>query len=453
MAKLFGTDGIRGRAGTYPLDAETIREVGFLLAGHIDCNSGSRPRVLIGRDTRESGPWLESALSDGLRSAGVDVQSVDVMTTPGIAFLTGANMFDAGVVISASHNPFQDNGIKVFLPSGRKLPESVESSIESKLGSHRTDGIVALVGDLSREAAVGFESQYEKHILGLFPSMSLTGMRIVIDCANGASSSIAPHIFKSLGADLEVIGASPDGRNINEGCGSLHMEDLCERVRETGADLGVAFDGDADRALLCDSNGEMVDGDGILWIVAKEMLQSEALEPKRVVATVMSNVGLELALRGLGIELVRTDVGDKYVLDELLRNGGRIGGEQSGHIIFPDTSLVGDGIVTSLKVIEVLARNRIGLKEALSGFKRYPQVLVNVRVASKPELETVESIRKAIDRASATLSGRGRILVRYSGTENLARVMIEGDDQNMIEKLAAEVSGVISAVIGADEGH
>ena len=449
MAKLFGTDGIRGRAGTYPLDAETIRKVGFLLAGHIGSDSGARPRVLIGRDTRESGPWLESALSDGLRSAGVDVQSVDVMTTPGIAFLTGANMFNAGVVISASHNPFQDNGIKVFLPSGRKLPESVESSIEAELGSHRTVGTGVSHSDNLREAGIGFESQYVKHVLGLFPGLSLTGMRIVIDCANGAGSSIAPHIFRALGAELEIIGASPDGRNINEGCGSLHMEGLCEKVRETGADLGVAFDGDADRALLCDSNGEMVDGDGILWIVAKEMLRSGALEPKRVVATVMSNVGLEIALRNLGVELVRTDVGDKHVLDELLKSGGRIGGEQSGHVIFPDTSLVGDGIVTSLKVIEVLARNRIGLTEALSGFKRYPQVLVNVRVASKPRLESVEPIREAIARASATLSERGRILVRYSGTENLARVMIEGDDQDMIENLAGDVSEAITAAIGA----
>jgi len=448
MVKLFGTDGIRGKAGTFPLDAETMREVGFLLARHIVSSSGASPRILIGRDTRESGPWLESALTDGLRSAGVAVQSVDVMTTPGIAFLTGANMFDAGVVISASHNPFQDNGIKVFLPSGRKLPESVEASIESEIGTIPLNAASATAGGDPIPTETGFESQYERHVLGLFPGMSLAGMRIVIDCANGASSSIAPNIFKSLGADLDVIGASPDGRNINAECGSLHMEKLCERVRETGADLGVAFDGDADRALLCDEKGEIVDGDGILWIVATEMMRSGILEPNRVVATVMSNIGLEIALRDLGVELVRTDVGDKYVLDELLRSGGRIGGEQSGHVILPDTSLVGDGIVTSLKVIEVLARNRIGLSEALTGFKRYPQVLKNVRVASKPDLNTVPSIKDAIDHVSSKLAGRGRILVRYSGTENLARVMIEGDDQEIIETLADGVVESIRIAIG-----
>jgi phosphoglucosamine mutase len=386
----------------------------------------------------------------GLQHAGAHAFSVDVMTTPGIAFLTASEGFDSGIVISASHNPYSDNGIKIFLPSGKKLPESVESIIESQLGSAEFMGSPVIEGNSGHETLQHLESQYEEHILGLFSGLSLSGMRIAIDCANGACSAIAPRIFESLGAEVELIGASPDGMNINENCGSLHMDELRVRVRESNADLGVAFDGDADRALLCDASGELVDGDGILWIVAKEMLEAGNLEPRKVVSTVMSNVGLELAFRELGIELVRTDVGDKYVLDELLRNGGKIGGEQSGHVIFPDTSLVGDGIVTSLKVIEVLVRRGMGLSESLRGFKRYPQVLVNVRVSSKPPLESVRSVGDAIVAVSDALVGRGRILVRYSGTENLARVMIEGDDQSSIDRHAMTVSEAIREAIGSE---
>jgi len=448
MTKLFGTDGIRGKAGAFPLDAKTMREVGFLLGTYLHEESGRVARVIIGRDTRESGPWIERAIIEGIGAAGGESVSVGVMTTPGIAFLTRVNSMDAGIVVSASHNPYLDNGIKVFLPSGRKLPETVESFIESKIGSSEIQDSSETVSKINPEDPDRFESQYEEHILDIFSGLSLSGMRVAIDCANGASSKIAPRIFESLGAEVFVIGASPNGRNINEGCGSLHMDGLCALVKEKGADLGIAYDGDADRALLCDSSGAIVDGDGILWVVAREMLASGRLETKSVVATVMTNIGLELAFKELGIELVRTDVGDKYVLDELMRNGGEIGGEQSGHVIFPETSLVGDGIVTSLKVIEVLARRGVSMGDALRGFARYPQVLKNIRVFSKPPFDTIISISDAIDSASTQLMGRGRILVRYSGTENLARVMIEGDDLTMIEKLSETVSDAIREAIG-----
>jgi len=403
MTKLFGTDGIRGKAGSFPLDAKTMREVGFLLATHLHEESGRGARVIIGRDTRESGPWIETAIIEGLNAADGEAVSVGVMTTPGIAFLTRVNSMDAGIVVSASHNPYSDNGIKVFLPSGRKLPESVEAFIESRIGSVEIQESSEKIPHAKPEDLDRFESQYERHILDIFSGLSLSGMRIAIDCANGASSKIAPRIFESLGAEVFVIGASPDGRNINEGCGSLHMERLQSLVREKAANLGVAYDGDADRALLCDASGEIVDGDGILWVVAKDMLVTKGLGSKSVVATVMTNIGLELAFKQHGIDLVRTDVGDKYVLDELVRNGGEIGGEQSGHIIFPETSLVGDGIVTSLKVIEVLARHEVSLRDALKGFTRYPQLLENIKVSSKPPFEAIKSVSDAIDSAADQL--------------------------------------------------
>lgn len=450
MGKLFGTDGIRGRAGAYPLDARTIAEVGFLLAEFLRGELRRPPRFLIGRDTRESGPWLETAIVSGFHAAEATVESVDIMTTPGVAFLTNSNGFDAGIVISASHNPFYDNGIKVFLPSGRKLPEDAEAFIESRIGSNEISESKADLSSVRRGSAS--DAQYMGHARALFSGMSLDGIKVVLDCANGASSLIAPEIFRTLGASVEVIGASPDGKNINEGCGSLHMDGLRNKVRESGADLGIAFDGDADRALLCDSTGELIDGDGILWIVARHMLERGHLEPKKVVATVMSNVGLELALASHGVELVRTDVGDKYVLDELIRSGGRVGGEQSGHVIFPQTSLVGDGIVTALKVLEVLSEKGVTLTQALEGFTRYPQILVNVPVSSKPSLDSIDSVATAISDSASELEGRGRILVRYSGTENVSRVMVEGDDQTMIERIANAVSDAIREAIG-NEAH
>jgi phosphoglucosamine mutase len=451
MKALFGTDGIRGEAGRFPLDAPTVKTIGFSLASHL-AETIKEPVVIIGRDTRESGEWLEQALIEGASHAGVKCLSAGVITTPGVAYLTRHLKANAGVVISASHNPYQDNGIKIFSPSGQKIDDALERQIESDI-NQGFDLSASRQRDYQNPSpadSAGVRDDYLNFLTDeIANNLSLKGLTIVVDCANGASTEFAPKLFESLGARVIAINARPDGRNINLNSGSLHIESLMEAVTKEKADLGVAFDGDADRSLFVDEKADFVDGDATLWVLANHLRTHGQLKDDTVVATVMSNVGLEIAFRATGIKLVRTDVGDKYVLDELLRRGASIGGEQSGHIILPALSLAGDGMITALCLLRALRETGKTLSEATAGFQQYPQILVNVRVREKvpfDELPTVDSEVRAVEER---LSHKGRLLLRYSGTEPLARVMIEGEKQFEIEDYANRIAAAITREIGA----
>jgi phosphoglucosamine mutase len=454
--KLFGTDGVRGEAGRFPLDQSTLRTVGASLASHLCKNSHTSPLIIVGRDTRESGPWLEEALIDGAIEAGAQCQSAGVITTPGVAFLARSLPADAGVVISASHNPYQDNGFKIFAPSGRKLDDETERLIEADILAKQSlaprDVPVTHPQETSSQgerSASALQVRYLEFLeRDIGAGLSLTNYSIVIDAANGAASRLAPELFKRLGARVTAINDEPDGRNINRNCGSMHIEGLQEKVTATGADLGVAYDGDADRALFVDSYGRYVDGDAGLWVLSNYLQSRDQLRNGIVVATVMSNIGLEIALRSQGLQLVRTDVGDKYVLDELIRSGASLGGEQSGHIILPQLSLAGDGMITTLYLLRAMSDSGKPLHELTSGFTRYPQVLVNVDVIEKRPFAEVEEIRKVISETETKLADKGRLLLRYSGTEPLARIMIEGDDQSTIEAYARNLATAIRATLG-----
>lgn len=422
--------------------------IGFALAERLREAEGDGVRFITGRDTRESGPEIERAVHQGIRAAGGDAVSAGVITTPGVAFLAAHGDFDAGIVISASHNPFEDNGIKIFLPTGRKLDGESERFIEQKVEDRIKVPEVESVLDDSGSSAL--QSQYLQHFGTDFGLLDISGVKIIADCANGAASFLAPLLFRRFGGEITTINAEPDGRNINRDCGSLHLEHLRLAVLESGADIGIAFDGDADRALFVDEEGEVVDGDAVLWVMANYLRDKEKLEGDKVVATTMSNIGLEIALDEAGIELVRTDVGDKFVLDELVRSSASLGGEQSGHIIFPFRTLVGDGMQTALFVLEAMTETGKPLSELVDGFVSYPQVLVNVKVREKVPFEEIESVNKLACEISEELDGSGRLLLRYSGTENLARVMIEGRDQEEIEDLAKGLADRINAEIGID---
>lgn len=444
MKKLFGTDGVRGKAGEFPLNSETIATIGRSLARQFRSELGREARFITGRDTRESGGWIEEAFHLGAIGAEAVCESAGVITTPGVAFLTRKFDFDAGIVISASHNPFEDNGIKIFLPSGKKIDEAIERAIEKDIFEIETpDGSSKTGVDSSRSKE--FCGVYLDYLSGQFSDLILDGFKMVVDCANGAASHLAPELFRRLGAHVVSINDSPDGRNINKDCGSLHLEHLQAKVIKENADFGVAFDGDADRSLFVDEKGNLVDGDATLWILARFLESHGKLNDSTVVATVMSNLGLELALKSRGIKLLRTSVGDKYVLEELINTGTSIGGEQSGHIILPGKSLVGDGMMTALFILEAMHEKKKKLSEMTSGFLRYPQVLVNVKVGKKLPFEDVDEIAAASRDLQAQLDGKGRLLLRYSGTENLARVMIEGKDQGEIETQAHALANVIKA--------
>ena len=455
MKALFGTDGIRGEAGQFPLDPATVNTIGFSLASHLASNSDTAPQIIIGRDTRESGESIQEALASGASRAGANCLSAGVITTPGVAFLTRRHRAAAGVVISASHNPYQDNGIKIFAPSGQKMDDSVERLIEADVFANAkpTASPPQLNEALfSPEREAKLQQEYLS-FLGdeIGGGLALHGLKMVVDCANGASSNLAPILFSELGANVVAINASPDGRNINRDCGSLHIDSLRERVVKERADLGIAFDGDADRSLFVDNRGNYIDGDATLWALATHLQSHGRLKDKVVVATVMSNVGLEIAFRATGIRLVRTDVGDKYVLDELLRLNASLGGEQSGHIILPELSLAGDGMITTLCLLRALRESGKTLAEMTAGFKRYPQILVNVRVKEKVPLNDLPSVRAEVDAVEELLSHKGRLLLRYSGTEPLARVMIEGENQAKIEAYAHKIARAIEREIGAGE--
>jgi phosphoglucosamine mutase len=446
MKKLFGTDGMRGHAGTFPLDKATIEKVGISLSRQFAEKLGRKPRFVIGRDTRESGEWIENAFCAGAAENGAKCESAGIITTPGVAFLTGKYEFDAGIVVSASHNPFEDNGIKIFSPIGKKIDEATERQIESDIFSETSaPNDQNIKCDSSK--ATEFQESYLQHLADQFKDLSLENVKMVVDCANGASSDLAPELFEKFGAQVVAINNNPDGRNINKDCGSLHLESLQAKVLEEKADFGVAFDGDADRALFADEKGNLVDGDATLWIMANYLESHGLLNGHKVVATVMSNIGLEIALKSKNIELLRTSVGDKYVLEELLKTGAAIGGEQSGHIIFPQKSLVGDGMMTTLYLLQAIREKGKTFSQMAEGFTQFPQILVNVKVREKLPFEEVDEISRAAKEVEGELGGKGRLLLRYSGTENLARVMIEGKNQTEIEAQANRLAEVIKTAL------
>jgi phosphoglucosamine mutase len=441
MEKLFGTDGIRATAGEYPLDYNSVYTLGHALIELLRTEK-LPPRVIIGRDTRESGQWIEQALFQGIEDGNGEALSAGLIPTSAISFLTKRHGLSAGIVISASHNPYQDNGIKIFSVQGTKIANYWEEILERAI--IESDYSVQK-RDITVSSDNVFSFEYIKFLKNRFGSVRLPRkIKIVLDCSNGASSHIAPMIFSDLGFDVIAINASPDGMNINKGCGSLYPQNLAIKVVETGADIGVAYDGDSDRALWVDERGQILNGDHTLFALARFMKEKNRLKTDTVVATTMSNMGLEKGLGEIGLKLVRTKVGDKYVLEEMMKINTNLGGEQSGHTIFLDDCPTGDGILTSIKMLEVMAEKDTTLSSMVAGFEEYPQILKNVPVSKKPGMQTYPEIVSAIKEVEGLLADTGRLNVRYSGTEPLARIMIEGPDLQQIERYAAELASVIS---------
>jgi phosphoglucosamine mutase len=447
MAKeLFGTDGIRGIPGTPPLDDPTLYATGLGLGEYLRREQGSA-HVLIGMDTRESGPHIAGLLAAGLQKAGATVEFAGVITTPGVACLVRQNDYQAGVVISASHNPYHDNGVKLFSHAGMKFPDAEEEKIEAEILRLRGQTMPAQRPAL--EANQALHTEYLEFLRSrVLPGAKLSGFRMVLDCANGAAYQLGPELFRSLGADVVAMAVNPDGRNINAGCGSLHLEGLQERVRKEAAKLGVAFDGDADRALFVCGSGRIVNGDGVLLAVARDLKSQRTLKNQRVVATSMSNLGLERALAREGVSLARAAVGDRYVLEEMLKSGNNLGGEQSGHIIFLDDSPAGDGLLTAVKIASLVSLKG-SLESLVEGLKDYPQVIVNVKVKAKPPLDSLPEVARALAEAQATLGENGRVVLRYSGTEPLARVMVEAEHQVDVDRYSKSIADALRSTIGA----
>ena len=443
--ELFGTDGIRGVAGEYPLDPETVHAFGVALGDDATAAHAS-PEILIGADTRESGRWIAELVAGGIRSRGARVRYAGVITTPGVAYLTRTGPFLAGVMISASHNPYQDNGIKVFGHSGFKLPDAEEHTIEQEIFRLKEQSLAPTPTAI--EIDEGLDRQYLEYLISTV-STRFDGMRLVIDCGNGASYRLAPELFRRLGASVTVLGSEPDGRNINLNCGALHVDNLRRAVCAQGADAGVAFDGDADRAIFVAGSGKIVDGDGVLLVAARALKARGQLNGGAVVATVMSNFGLEKALEREGIRLIRTPVGDKYVLEEMERLGAVLGGEQSGHVIFRQFATTGDGLLTALQLFAMARQAGANLDDLTAGFEVYPQKLVNVRVREKKALTEVPSVAREIQRAEEEFAGTGRVLVRFSGTEPLARVMVEGPNTEQVENITTRIAEAIRREMGA----
>ena len=449
MRRLFGTDGIRGVANREPMTPETMVKVGRA-AAHLLKGSTARPAIVIGKDTRLTGYMLETALTAGITSMGVDVLLVGPLPTPGIAFITRSLRADAGVVISASHNPYDDNGVKFFSGDGLKLPDALEEKIEELIFSGEIDGIRAAPREIGKayriNDAVGRYIEFAKNS---FPKgMTLKGMRLVVDCANGAAYKVSPTILKELNAEVVPLNVQPDGTNINKACGSLHPEALRRAVIRHKADAGFAHDGDADRVIFVDERGEVVGGDQVLALCALDMKRDGRLRDETVVATVMSNVGLEMAMREAGIKVVRTPVGDRYVLEEMLANRYTLGGEQSGHVIFLDHNTTGDGIVTALQVLAIMRKHGKALSELAACMTSCPQVLVNVEVRRRSAMEDLPRVQEVIRSAEARLGKTGRVLVRFSGTEPVARVMVEGQESKTIDALAREIARAIEKELG-----
>ena len=450
MKKLFGTDGIRAVAGQPPLDPETVYAIGLALA-HSLARTLPNPRVLLGMDTRESSEQIAATLTAGLAAGGASVENAGVITTPAVAHLTHAHRFAAGIVISASHNPWQDNGIKLFGPDGFKLPDSTELAIEEEIFTQLASSAKHPPRTAPHSPPIheADRTEYIRFLLAAAPDLSLDNHTIVVDCANGAASSVAPQLFADLGGDVIVTHASPDGRNINLGCGALHPEVVAAEVVKHKAALGITLDGDADRALFADENGTVVNGDAVLLLAARDLHARGLLHDATVVATTMSNMGLEAALNRNGIRMLRAPVGDKYVLEQMLSTGATLGGEQSGHIIFSGRSTTGDGLLTALLVLDIIHRSGKSLAQLTADLKTFPQVIVNVKVREKKPLETIPAVAAAIAAADEALHGTGRVVIRYSGTEALARVMIEAEDHAAMTHHAEAIATAIRLELGA----
>ncbi len=453
MKKLFGTDGIRGKANEYPISIELVTKLGQAI-GYYFKGAHQQPRVLIGKDTRRSGYMLEQALSAGICSVGCDAYVLGPLPTPGIAYLTRGMRATAGIVISASHNPFSDNGIKIFSANGYKLPDDIEEKIESLIESnlmvdHLPTG--AKIGRARRvEDAIG---QYAVYLKEQFPKhLTLDGLRIILDCANGAAYKVAPKVFTELGAECFLIGVSPDGTNINDQCGALHPGKMAEQVKLYKADIGLAFDGDADRLVIVDDTGAIVDGDEILAICGTRMMKKGKLKKNTIVSTIMSNMGLDIAMDRVSAKVVRTKVGDRYVMEEMLKGDFNLGGEQSGHLIFRDSATTGDGILAALHMLEIMIEEGKKVSELKKCLERLPQVLKNVHVKEKIPLEKLPSLQESIHKKEQKLGKSGRILFRYSGTESVVRIMVEGPSIDLIDKLADELCAETQTAMAAFQG-
>ena len=453
MRQLFGTDGIRGIAGTAPLDTTTVYAVGLALAHQLRPSAMQAgmlgPRVIVGRDTRESSPWITNLLAAGLRAGGAEVESAGIVPTPAIAYLAHTHGFHAGVVISASHNPWEDNGIKLFGPDGKKLPDQTELAIEEIIFKH---AIAATAPDSSTVPAVEdlshYADEYVASLLAAVTGLNLGERRIVLDCANGAAAAVAPLLFAGLGGDVTLLNVTPDGRNINDHCGALHPKTVAAEVVARGAELGLTFDGDADRCLAAGALNNVINGDALMLIAARDLKERGLLTGDVVVATTMSNMGLEAALKRSGIAMLRATVGDRYVLEMMRKHNAALGGEQSGHILFPHLATTGDGLLTALVVLDLLARTGKTIEELTADLKVFPQVIVNVKVREKRPLEDIPSIAERIRAAEAALADSGRVVIRYSGTEALARVMIEAESEELMRSHAEAIAGAIRSELG-----
>ena len=442
-------------AGEAPLDARTIFAVGRAVGEFLREAGNTSGKVLLGEDTRESSPWVSGYLAGGLRAAGVECVSAGVLPTPGVAQLVRRDQFAAGLMVSASHNPYRDNGIKLIGANGMKLPDETEAHIEERIHALLVPPAAGLGSSLAPQeqkppVEPGLAEEYIELLRGAVAGLDLSGLRLVVDCANGAASQVAPELLRRLGAQVTPIYAAPDGKNINLDCGALHPEALAAKVKEVGAEVGVAFDGDADRAMLVSGSGRVVGGDGVLLAAARWMKEKGTLKGSTVIGTVMANLGLEVALREAGLTLVRTAVGDRYVLEEMLRRGANLGGEQSGHVIFLDDSPAGDGLLTALKMLRIVRERGASLDELTADLKVFPQVLRNVRVGKKVPLEQLPAVQQAIQEAEAALGERGRVLVRYSGTEPLLRVMVEAESQADVERWTGEIADAVDKAVGSE---
>jgi len=448
--ELFGTDGIRGIPGEYPLDDATLDRVGLALGNYLGSAGrahGESPSVLIGRDTRESGPHIAERIACGLAAGGASPVSAGVLTTPGVAWLVNREGFAAGVVISASHNPYHDNGVKLISSTGMKFPDAIETALEQFVLSSRDAVSAAKTLRLHDNEKID-DDYLEGLAQALLPGAKLAGMKIVLDCANGAASNLAPRLFRSLGADVIAMNHAPDGKNINANCGSLHPEGMQKRVVQSGAALGVAFDGDADRAIFSSATGKLVDGDGVLLVAARYLKSAGSLKGNVVVGTTMANLGLERALEDSGLRLARTAVGDRYVLEEMQRIGANFGGEQSGHILFLDDATTGDGMLTALKLASIISIAG-PLDSLVADLKIFPQKIVNVRVRSKPPLDSLPEVARLLREAEQALGNSGRVVLRYSGTEPLARVMVEAERDEDVRRWTESLAGALRSAIGA----
>jgi phosphoglucosamine mutase len=446
--KLFGTDGIRAVAGQFPLDPTIIYACGLAL-GHSLRKTAAKPKVILGRDTRESGPWIAATLAAGLRETGARVESAGVITTPAVAFLARTHGFHAGVVLSASHNPWQDNGIKIFGGDGFKLPDAVELAMEEEILLQAAQIAAPDPAKLPPvEDNAAFHADYLQFLIDCVPGLSLAGLRIVADCANGASAAVAPELFRRLGGEVTLLNIAPNGRNINDGCGALHPNWVAAEVKSRGADLGLTFDGDADRCMLTGAHLNVINGDAILLMVGRDLKARGMLTGDLVVATTMSNMGLEAALKQSGIRMLRAPVGDRYVLEQMLEHNAALGGEQSGHILMPHLATTGDGLLTSLVVLDLVARSKKSIEELTADLKVFPQVIVNVKVREKKPLEGFPAVVAAIRAADEELKDSGRVVIRYSGTEPLARVMIEAESEAAMKRHANAIADAIRAELG-----